>query len=266
MRILAVIAVMFFAHAAWAGKSAESIGGYAAGCLKGSERIEDGYGYQMMRPLRHRNFGHPAIIRFIKAYAKKLKDKSGGILLVGDIGEIKGGPMRSGHASHQTGLDVDFWFWFTQEAMERPLTDHERENTSAVYLTDVAGNLKRDLWSHRHSDMLRIAAGFPDVDRIFVNPSIKRELCTRYMGEEWLHKIRPWWGHDDHFHVRLKCQKGSSACEPQAPLPPGDGCDSSLLWWFGKEARLPETKVDAKKYVHQFDRLPKVCKDFLKAR
>jgi penicillin-insensitive murein endopeptidase len=264
--LLLVSALLMLPYAAAAKDAAESIGGYAAGCLKGSERIEDGTGYQMMRPSRQRNFGHPTLVHFIQSYAKKLKEKSGGVLLVGDLGEAKGGPMKSGHASHQVGLDVDFWFWFTPEAMERPLSEYERENISAVYLTDVAGNLKRDIWSHRFSDMLRIASNFSEVDRIFVNPSIKRQLCKQYSGESWLHKIRPWWGHDAHFHVRLKCPKGNALCEPQAHLPAGDGCDSSLIWWFGKEARLPETKADANRYVHRFDRLPKVCKEYLKQK
>ena len=137
--------------------ASESIGSYTSGCVKNSETIKDGDGYQMMRPSRGRNFGHPVMIQFIQSYAKKLKEESGGMLLVGDIGERKGGPMEYGHASHQVGLDVDFWFWFTPESLNRPLTRDERETISAVYLTDEAGTLKRDIWSHRFPQMLRIA-------------------------------------------------------------------------------------------------------------
>ena len=58
--------------------------------------------------------------------------------------------------------------------------------------------------------MLEVAASDPVVDRIFVNPVIKRELCTHEPpGSLWLRKLRPWWGHHDHFHVRLRCPPGS---------------------------------------------------------
>ena len=42
----------------------------------------------------------------------------------------------------------------------------------------------------------------PLVQRIFVNAAIKKALC-REAGDDraWLEKVRPWWGHDYHFHV-----------------------------------------------------------------
>ena len=52
-------------------------------------------------------------------------------------------------------------------------------------------------------------------------------------------KIRPWWGHNYHFHVRLLCPSGSPQCREQAPPPPGDGCGKQLDWWFTEEARHP---------------------------
>jgi penicillin-insensitive murein endopeptidase len=55
----------------------------------------------------------------------------------------------------------------------------------------------------------------------------------------WLRKVRPWWGHDEHMHVRLRCPSGSPECDNQAALPEGDGCDR-LGWWFAKRKRQPE--------------------------
>jgi penicillin-insensitive murein endopeptidase len=79
------------------------------------------------------------------------------------------------------------------------------------------------------------------VDRVFVNAAIKAELCRNPPPGDrgWLRRIRPWWGHDSHFHVRLACPVGQSGCTPQAPLPPGEGCDESLAWWFSDEALNP---------------------------
>jgi penicillin-insensitive murein DD-endopeptidase len=78
------------------------------------------------------------------------------------------------------------------------------------------------------------------VARIFVNPAIKRALC-REAGPDraWLAKIRPWWGHNYHFHVRLSCPRGESECRDQALPPPGDGCGKELDWWFTEEALHP---------------------------
>jgi penicillin-insensitive murein endopeptidase len=80
----------------------------------------------------------------------------------------------------------------------------------------------------------------PAVARIFVNPAIKRALC-RETGPDlaWLTKIRPWWGHNYHFHIRLSCPSGQLECRSQAPPPPGDGCGKELDWWFTAEARHP---------------------------
>jgi penicillin-insensitive murein endopeptidase len=91
------------------------------------------------------------------------------------------------------------------------------------------------LWSDRQAQMLKTAASLPNVDRIFVNARVKQELCLSTRGDRaWLRKIRPWYHHDDHFHMRLACPPDSPACARQEPIPPGDGCDSSLDWWLGK--------------------------------
>ncbi|MBL6987725.1 MAG: penicillin-insensitive murein endopeptidase, partial [Methylobacter sp.] len=98
-------------------------------------------------------------------------------------------------------------------------------------------------WSPAHEKILETAARRPEVDRIFVNPSIKRLLCTRKSTHDWLKKIRPWWGHDDHFHVRLKCPANNKNCIGQESPPENDGCDASLAWWFSEEAKNPAPAV-----------------------
>ena len=52
----------------------------------------------------------------------------------------------------------------------------------------------------------------------------------------WLRKIRPWWDHTDHLHVRLNCPKGAPGCVDQDPLPPGDGCKEAI-WWVTEALR-----------------------------
>ena len=71
------------------------------------------------------------------------------------------------------------------------------------------------------------------VDRIFVHWQIKKHLCQVVKGERrWMNKIRAWWGHAEHFHVRLSCPSDSPACLPQAPLANNDGCGEELNWWL----------------------------------
>ena len=88
--------------------------------------------------------------------------------------------------------------------------------------------------------LLRRAAEDPRVARIFVNPAIKRAMCDWPGAGEgeasaYLAKIRPWYGHDAHFHVRLDCPEPTGACKGQAPPPPGDGCGAPLDYWFTDE-------------------------------
>ena len=61
--------------------------------------------------------------------------------------------------------------------------------------------------------------------RIFIFPGAKVQMCEDAGGDRaWLRKVRPWWGHDTHFHVRLTCPRGAAGCVDQDPPPPGDGC------------------------------------------
>jgi penicillin-insensitive murein endopeptidase len=95
-------------------------------------------------------------------------------------------------------------------------------------------------WTSQHRLLLEVVAREPLVERVFVNPAIKRALCREGGPERsWIVKIRPWWGHDYHFHVRLYCPDGNPQCRPQAPPPPGDGCGKELDWWFTQEALHP---------------------------
>ncbi len=223
------------------GDNAQSIGSYTAGCLSGAVSLPlNGAGYQLMRPTRDRSYGHPDLIRFIESIAQTSHSQHWGVLLIGDLGQPRGGPTLSGHRSHQTGLDVDIWYLLLQQATPRSLEFNERETwSSPSVLVAKSDAIDDNRWSPVHEKILEAAARRPEVDRIFVNPSIKRLLCTRKSVHDWLRKIRPWWGHDDHFHVRLKCPPSNRSCIGQEPLPEADGCDASLAWWFSEEAKTP---------------------------
>ena len=221
---------------------AQSIGTYTAGCLSGAAMLPtDGTGYQVMRLSRKRFYGHPDLTHFIENLGQSSYTQQLGTILVGDLGQPRGGPTVSGHRSHTSGLDVDMWFLLSPEAASRPLTATEREKWSAPsVLLGHSDEIDLRHWSIANEQILELAANMPEVDRIFVNPSVKRHLCNQVGGKrDWLRKIRPWYKHDDHFHVRLKCPADSKDCQNQDPLPQGDGCDAKLAWWFTQEAKNP---------------------------
>jgi len=218
----------------------QAIGSYERGCLSGAIALPaDGPNWQVMRPSRNRAWGHPTLIAFLERLAQKLRGEAGWPgLLVGDIAQPRGGPMLTGHGSHQIGLDVDIWL---TPMPNRRLSPAERDGISATNVVARDGmDIDPTAWTSQHRLLLEVVAREPLVERVFVNPAIKRALCREGGPERsWIVKIRPWWGHDYHFHVRLYCPDGNPQCRPQAPPPPGDGCGKELDWWFTQEALHP---------------------------
>jgi penicillin-insensitive murein DD-endopeptidase len=219
---------------------ATSIGAPSHGCIAGAKGLPlEGPGYQVVRPSRRRFFGHPALLYYLQDLGREVARAGLADLYVADLGLPRGGPMPGGHASHQTGLDVDVFF---DLAAKPRLASSRREDVGSDTLV-APDNLAVDpaRWRPEHARLLALAAGSDAVDRIFVHPAIKQQLCREVESERaWLHKLRPWYGHDAHFHVRLRCPTGSPACEADTEIPPGDGCDATLAWWFAEEdGRLP---------------------------
>lgn len=243
-KAIALLWVCFEAGAATPSDGpARSIGAAASGCLAGAQSLAfDGDGYSVVRTTRERYYGHGALIDYIQQLGTRVAASGLGTLLVGDLSLARGGRMPYGHSSHQNGLDVDIWFHIAPKPPFSPLDALRDPGVQPSLLNPGKTGLSPSLWNGRQSRLLRLAAEAPTLDRIFVNPVIKRELC-RSMPGGWLHKLRPWYGHDDHFHARLTCPTDSPACQPQAPPPPGDGCGSELDWWF--QPHQPEHKPPA---------------------
>ena len=202
------------------------------------ELAETGPTWQAMRLSRNRNWGHPDMIAFIERLSRVAAAQPGWQgLYVGDISQPRGGPMLSGHASHQMGLDADIWML---PATRLNLTRQEREDISSISVrTEDQRNINSN-WTPAHLEIMRAAASDPAVARIFVAAAVKQEMCRSATGDRtWLNKIRPWWGHNYHFHVRLNCPADAPDCQEQDPIPAGDGCDASLAWWTSDEALNP---------------------------
>ncbi len=226
-----------------ADMKARAIGAYSRGCLAGATSLAiDGPAWQAMRLSRNRNWGHPKLISLLERYAGEVKEKDGWPgLLVGDISQPRGGPMLTGHASHQLGLDADIWF---TPMPSRRLTKTERENLAATSML-ASDNLSvnKKVWGDGQVKIVKRVASYPEVERVLVHPAIKKALCEASGPERgWLGKVRPFWGHFYHFHVRIGCPADSPTCTKQAPIPGDDGCGKELDDWYKLLTAPPKPK------------------------
>jgi penicillin-insensitive murein endopeptidase len=241
-----------------------AIGGFARGCLAGAVALPtDGTNWQVMRLSRNRNWGHPALVAFLEQLAGRAPAAGWPGLLVGDMSQPRGGPMLTGHGSHQIGLDADVWLTPMPPVT---LSREERESMSATNV--VAADWKdvdTKVWTPQHRAFIRLAAIQPEVSRVFVNPAIKKALC-REAGEDraWLAKVRPWGGHNYHIHIRLHCPAGAAGCIDQAKVPDGDGCGEELASWFLPPKPKPKPTPPVPPLT--LKDLPAACRDVLAKR
>lgn len=272
---------LFGAKSAPSAQAPAAIGQYARGCAAGLVALpESGPTWQAMRLSRNRMYGQPEMMAFLQelsAYAATLPGWKG--LYIGDISQPRGGPMTGGHASHQIGLDADIWMLPPKRL---DLSRAERESLSSISIRTEDQTRVTAAWTPAHMALMRAAASDPRVDRVFVAAAAKIAMCNAAPRNDraWLQKIRPIYGHNTHFHVRLKCPPGQRLCEPQSPTVAelskgGDGCDETLNWWvttYLEELRHPPKREkptgppprNAKTYV--MSDLPRQCQDVLSSR
>ncbi|MEY4921917.1 MAG: hypothetical protein RLY17_634 [Pseudomonadota bacterium] len=220
---------------------AQSIGGFSNGCVIGALPLPlESADYQVMRPDQHRYFGHPDLLNFIHRLSTQADQHQLGTVLIGDMAMPAGGRFSSGHVSHQSGLDVDIWLQLPQQRWS------QQQLLKPQPIDLVAADGKRVvpvLWQPQIENLIKLAAKDNEVARIFVNPAIKKQLCLDAgTDRHWLHKVRPWFGHRAHMHVRLRCPTDSLECLDQETPPPGDGCGAELESWF--QPHQPSAKPD----------------------
>lgn len=239
-----------------------SVGKYTAGCVKNSVELPaDGFGYQVIRTSRKRNYGHSKLVNLIEKLSTKVKSNYSAKLLISDISKKGGGPILDDHSSHQIGLDADILYLHKGNGNNKYLSFEERERIKPISLLNSSKTkINNSKWSWINGEILKESSHLEEVDRIFVNPAVKNHLCKTYGEQDWLRKLRPWWGHEGHFHIRLKCPKNSLKCVPGPKIPEGAGCGSDLDWWFSKEAYLERVKkLRSAPKTEKDIKLPKEC-------
>ena len=271
---------LFGAKKKAADMPAQSYGWYAKGCLAGGERLAPtGPAWQAMRLSRNRNWAHPEMVGLIRKLARDSKKYDGwNGLMVGDLTQPRGGPMLSGHASHQVGLDADIWL---REMPDKVLPIKTRESFQPISMLKNSLSVDPKKFTKRHMALIRRAASFPQVQRIGVNHAIKRAMCHMLAKNDraWLSKIRAWRGHHYHMHIRIKCPAGSISCRSQKAPGTGDGCAYLEKWHRNLKAYLARPKKKKKKVVKKKKKkpakrrreitlagLPKACRQVLGAQ
>jgi penicillin-insensitive murein DD-endopeptidase len=216
-----------------------------------------------MRLSRNRNWGHPRLVAYLERLAKDARSVGWSGLLIGDLSQPRGGPMPTGHTSHQVGLDADIWL---TPMPNRLLTRQEREDMMAVSMLRDPLNVDLSRWTPLHTRLIKLAGSYPEVERIFVHPAIKQVLCDQAgRNRAWLSKVRPWWGHYYHFHVRIACPPGDAYCRGQASVAGGDGCDTELDDWFTRLRQAEMQPIPSKPSGSdlKLDDLPTECRTVL---
>ena len=262
-----------FGGVAFASTQAPAVhGGYAKGCLAGGEELpETGATWQAMRLSRNRNWAHPEMVEMVKKLSRvAARQPSWNGLYVGDMSQPRGGPMLTGHRSHQSGLDADIWML---PAKNLNLSVKERESISSISTRRSKGAFTNDSWTRAHHEIIKAAAKDKRTERIFVFPGAKVKMCADEKGSKaWLRKVRPWYGHHYHFHIRLACPKGARGCKSQNPPPAGNGCADAQKWVDdilnppAPKPRDPNAPKPKPRREYKVADLPQKCTNVLRSR
>ena len=253
-----------------------AVGSYAKGCGAGMVELpETGPSWQAMRLSRNRNWGQPELVEYLQQLSVAATQVGWAGLYIGDMSQPRGGPMTSGHSSHQIGLDADVWMLPPRRV---DLSRQDREDISSIPVRSADQRSITENWTPAHKALMQAAASDSRVDRIFVAAAVKIEMCRTATRADraWLQKIRPIAGHDTHFHVRLKCPRGARFCVPQNPTVAelsngGDGCDKTLNWWVTDflapaDPNAPQSPPVRGVRDYTMADLPAQCADVLSSR
>ncbi len=175
----------------------------------------NGKTWQVMRLSRNRNWGHPELVAFLEQLRRKAPKLGWRGLLVGDIvaaarrtdadraRQPSGRPRRrhladadAGARTHAAGARGDVG---DHGGRARPQGRRPR-SLDARACRDHQGG-RRGPEGRAHLRQRR--------------RSRRRSAATTGTDRGWLNKVRPIWGHDYHFHIRIGCPADSPDCKPQ---------------------------------------------------
>ena len=209
--------------------TSEPIGYYSSGSLTNGVGLPDsGPGYMKLFLQRHRAWGTQEMITMIIRSAADMNKLFPDMdrLQVGDISQEGGGDVSDLHSSHQNGQDVDLTY-YRKNQIEQPINHVNGFSEQMV----INNRLSKNFDTARNWEFIKRLHQNGDVQRIFVDPVIKKEFCrfARTKNElirhdEILRSLRTLENHADHMHVRLRCPPQARVCVSQEDPPAGTGC------------------------------------------
>lgn len=180
---------------------------------------------------KNRNYGTEELTRMIYSVAAEISKEfpNRERLQIGDVANKNGGSIGQ-HKSHQNGLDADIVYYRVDKKEQNP-------DWNGRYVEKFVKNgaVTANFDTERNWKLLKKFASFYQVERVFVDASIKRKYCSLYknskdpLEQQALRMMRPARLHDDHMHIRISCPKSSTRCVSQEPPPPGNGCSKSRM-------------------------------------
>lgn len=209
----------------------KAVGFYTDGKIEKATLLpEKGEAFQQVYTERDTHWGTGMIVSMIENASEYLVTKwyPGTVVMIGDVAKKFGGDIGT-HASHQSGLDADIPY-IGNKGFDRVIAN---------------GEVKSSFDYMKNWQFLRLIANQKIVqdgrtttvlNRVFMNPVIHKGFCAwaqksdllkNPLDQEIMSRIRPWEGHDKHFHVRLKCSPHYPACRNQqepAKFNPNDPC------------------------------------------
>lgn len=209
--------------------ASEPVGYYSQGTLSNGVNLPvSGPGFMRLFLARNRGWGTQETVEMIIRSSADMNKMFPGMdrLQIGDISQEGGGPVTDLHSSHQNGQDADLTYYRKNRIEQAPNhIDGFSENMV------INRRLSKNFDTARNWEFIKRLHAHADVQRIFVDPVIKNELCRfakmkneliRY--DEILRSLRPLGNHGDHMHVRLRCPADARECVPQEDPPAGTGC------------------------------------------
>jgi len=224
-----VLVAVFLAGMATAAR-AQMIGECTPGRLANAWRLPDqGQGWLVPETWRQRgrSFGTASMVGLIRKVAEHVqRTHPGSTLYVGDLSLPRGGKTRR-HRTHREGRDADLLFYATRyDGLPAP-------PPSQMIRYDAYGR-SRDGTLHfdqdRNWELLKVLVDDPRVERVFVAAWIEQLLLdwgrARGASPQLLARaaalmtnprhVSP---HDDHFHVRVGCERVPRYVASESPAP-----------------------------------------------
>jgi murein endopeptidase len=204
----------------------QAYGSYSYGRLKLADNIDPQMGLFIKNQLDPEAiYGTTSLVNFVNAFSQEYLNLNSQKVMISNLSEKNGGPLKVLHVSHQNGLDADISYPST--------VTNENMLVSVVPGKGKPGHPRGDLKIKETWELFKWIIKNSKIDLILVHPFVKNKMCQyakevheMELGEKILVKLVPDSSHYNHFHVRLECQLADRLCERNKNPPTEIGCQN----------------------------------------